>query len=664
MTSDQPLLSDDEGKAVFGERFVAVQYENGFPAVTDPETPFLPFVRDGGSYVSPTGSPQKMRVSFHTFPDQPDLFIVQLRQEEMDGVNYALAKRVDKRLYITGIGVDEPTLDLVRSKGGTFRGTPSRGVSVSSRADLELMLASYYEVHHTALSTMTIANSYLAIGETDEEIAALVTASAETNCLAVAGHPLDMELANLPPKFRGGLAVEQIDPEVAESVCDYAADLTWDTPRISSRVALLRVEIAAGDYGWAKVIANELMEQGYGLGFVEMAQMARRGQGEAANPALAENYLRKGADKGLPEPQYMLARYIERGWAAGTAQDALDLYLTAEASGLTLAGVAAGRMLIWGSGVAQDQGRGRAKLAAGVEAGLPWAMALQGEMFAQGMGVTQEYRKALNLQLKAAEMRLPQAQYFAALMYSAGQGTQADPVEAARRMKLAMEGGVDLAKVEYGIYLVEGRGVEKDVDQGRQLLEEAAADGNAKAKRYLATLAANETTGAWTLKTVRGEPRAYLESFAADPRGMMTIYAVCMDGEFILSMNNEYDGHRYFDYEDFVPDGGIDITPVVLSLGEPDVRYLFWYRYDETELQSPTPMLRGWDKMTRAEMVLSGRDGFSIFSLDWDARELFRKMLASDQIGLKTWGIPRDTYAAWFKPRAGLNRLAEHLSCF
>ena len=37
------------------------------------------------------------------------------------------------------------------------------------------------------------------------------------------------------------------------------------------------------------------------------------------------------------------------------------------------------------------------------------------------------------------------------------------------------------------------------------------------------------------------------------------------------------EGHKYFDYEDFVPDGGMDITPVVLSFGGADNQFLFWY---------------------------------------------------------------------------------------
>ena len=103
-------------------------------------------------------------------------------------------------------------------------------------------------------------------------------------------------------------------------------------------------------------------------------------------------------------------------------------------------------------------------------------------------------------------------------------------------------------------------------------------------------------------------------SVSADPRGEMTLYAVCWNGEFVLAMDNEYEGHKYFDYEDFVPDGGMDITPVVLSFGGADNQFLFWYRPDPDELQSPNQFLRAWGGLNRGEMVLSGRAEISRFS--------------------------------------------------
>ena len=326
---------------------------------------------------------------------------------------------------------------------------------------------------------------------------ALAIASAETNCLALAGHPLDTMLANLPPKYRGGVYLKQIDTARAKPVCDQAADFTWDTPRISSRFGLLRIYEEEGDYGMARVIADDLMKHGYGLGYLAMAELERQGEGGAANPRLAETFLREGAEKGLPVAQYALASYIELGRVEGTGQEALDLYLAAEEGGLAPAGVEAGRMMVWGGdGVPQDLSRGRAKIEEGIRVGLPQAMVYLGNMNYQGIGLAKDLARALELQLRAAEMRNPQGQYSAGFMLTRGQGGDADPAEGARLMKLAMDAGLEEAKAEYGYLLLKGLGVPKDATTGRRLLTEVAANGNGTAKHYLAEIGAATDEGA------------------------------------------------------------------------------------------------------------------------------------------------------------------------
>lgn len=101
-----------------------------------------------------------------------------------------------------------------------------------------------------------------------------------------------------------------------------------------------------GDYGLARVIADDLMKLGYGLGYLAMAELERLGHGGAANPHLAETNLRDGAAKGLPAAKHALASNIELGSVEGTGWEAFDLYLATEEGGLAPAGVEAGRMMI------------------------------------------------------------------------------------------------------------------------------------------------------------------------------------------------------------------------------------------------------------------------------------------------------------------------------
>jgi hypothetical protein len=148
LTSENPLLSEANGEALFGDKFLAVQYKDGFPAIIEPDSLLFAFVRDGGAYVS------------------------------------------------------SPT---ARDSGVAFEGDAPRGASVESRAALEEMLKAYADVHRSTLNVLASKSEYLAIGESDAEMTAPGFPSAETNCLALAGHPLDTALATLLPKYRGGL---------------------------------------------------------------------------------------------------------------------------------------------------------------------------------------------------------------------------------------------------------------------------------------------------------------------------------------------------------------------------------------------------------------------------------------------------------------------------
>ena len=141
-------------EALFGDIFLAVQFKDGFPAITEPESLFFAFIRDGGAYVSSPTAAQKLRLGFHRFAAYSGLWIVQLVQVDEKQVNHLLAKRVDNRLYIDGVGIDGETLEMARDSGVAFEGDASKGASIASRPALEKMLKTYADVHGSTLNVL------------------------------------------------------------------------------------------------------------------------------------------------------------------------------------------------------------------------------------------------------------------------------------------------------------------------------------------------------------------------------------------------------------------------------------------------------------------------------------------------------------------------------
>ena len=95
-----------------------------------------------------------------------------------------------------------------------------------------------------------------------------------------------------------------------------------------------------------------------------------------------------------------------------------------------------------------------------------------------GEGVPRDAQKCFELAQKAAEQGHPEAWATLGYCYSVGFGAKQDDAEARRCFSLAAEKGSIIGKGNLGLFIIRGRGGEKDAPRGVALMQEAARAGN------------------------------------------------------------------------------------------------------------------------------------------------------------------------------------------
>ena len=220
------------------------------------------------------------------------------------------------------------------------------------------------------------------------------------------------------------------------------------------------------------------------------------------------------AEAGDASAQTLIAELYTRGRGVGRDREtARGWYELAAANGDAEAQFAYASLLL--TGVRPGEPRPRAAreyMERAARAGHAEAQFNYAQMIVADRPSFAGFKRALPFYRAAAEQGLPDAQYALAVMLTEGNGVPlADPVKARRWMKRAAENGFDTAQVEFGIWLVNGKGGAKDVDAGRAWLERAARDGNVAAGNRLAhihaqgigTLVDPVKAGAWHVLTKR-----------------------------------------------------------------------------------------------------------------------------------------------------------------
>jgi hypothetical protein len=172
------------------------------------------------------------------------------------------------------------------------------------------------------------------------------------------------------------------------------------------------------------------------------------------------------------------------------------------------------------------------------------------------------------------------------------------------------------------------------------------------------------STGDWSLERAKeGFPRIRLKSRSADPRGTIELFAICRQGEFILAVDNVYDGHKYFDFTD-LNSGGVPVAMLAFNFGDGTNRKMLWQITENyhDEVSNPTNFVRRLGKSMEGEMWL--RYKITGLTTDWDPREFFRTILTKDRVQFATLGIPKGSYKATFAPKADVEAIAKHLPCY
>ena len=101
-----------------------------------------------------------------------------------------------------------------------------------------------------------------------------------------------------------------------------------------------------------------------------------------------------------------------------------------------------------------------------------------GQKHLKGDGVPRDNVKAFTLLQKAANLQHAEAMAAVGYLYSVGLGVQQDDGQARACFAMAEENGSVAGRVNLGLFLIRGRGGDKDVEKGVALLRKAAEGGN------------------------------------------------------------------------------------------------------------------------------------------------------------------------------------------
>ena len=197
-------------------------------------------------------------------------------------------------------------------------------------------------------------------------------------------------------------------------------------------------------------------------------------------------------------------------------EKAFAYYMEASKSGVPedrLVGeIRMGAMLARGEGVKRDVARGRSLVKNAADTGDTTALVTLGDLYSQGdagpidaQAAIAAYEKAISLGEVEANVRLGD-------LYRDGTVVNADPAKAFGLFETAMKAASILGKRRVGEMLALGEGVQQDVELGRRLVAEVAAQGDPAA--YLAL----GTSTAWRCRPRRwGEGPRRLQA-GAGPR--------------------------------------------------------------------------------------------------------------------------------------------------
>ncbi|MCC0021278.1 MAG: sel1 repeat family protein [Nitratireductor sp.] len=266
-----------------------------------------------------------------------------------------------------------------------------------------------------------------------------------------------------------------VDPDSAPSETGIAGDANADVLQpgsgapasISNRMAPTDEEAAAGP---PPDPAYGAYQRGYYLTAFQLALPRAQMGDPAAQTLIAELY-----DKGLGIPR--------------DGKEATQWFGIAAKSGDTEAQFAYAVKLLEGRYVKADPEEARRLMKVAADHGHPTAAYNYGQMVLDRRPTTEGAREALKYFELAAEKELPDAYFALAQLYEAGIVSGYPEIGKAHSWLLkAAQAGIDNAQVELAIWLLNGKGTEKDPKQAFQWMRQAAMRGNVVAQSRLARM--------------------------------------------------------------------------------------------------------------------------------------------------------------------------------
>lgn len=330
-------------------------------------------------------------------------------------------------------------------------------------------------------------------------------------------------------QYLNGDRVEQNDTRAAEYF-RYAADRGDTTAMV--RLALLHLSgrgVVQNDYEAVRLY-ERAAEAGDVYSMMSLGFLYAVGRGLPRDADKAAVWFRRAADRGDAYSLCMLGRFAERG--QGTDRDpafALECFERSAEAGYMRAAVAAARMLIEGDGVEADAERAARWIARVENSDDAVSLALLAREHVAGVTFEQNDDRAVALFRRAAELGYEDAWYMLGRMALAGRIPGEGYPEAGEYLRLSAEGGdrdgmplyarflgtggsnnvADFdgalewyyrtiefghreGMTELGLALVEGVGIEQDVEKGAAWLLLASQANELDAAMYLGAL---EATG-------------------------------------------------------------------------------------------------------------------------------------------------------------------------
>ena len=282
---------------------------------------------------------------------------------------------------------------------------------------------------------------------------------------------------------------------------DLSAAIDWlqkavDQNHAEAATLLARILLAGGADGDSRDAprAAALLARSATRGDAEaqylLARQLRVGDGVAADPEAAYNWLLAAAEQRHAEAQYLLAQAYDRGEGTeASPAEALRWLTGAAEAGHVLAQYVLGERLSSGPAETRDPAAALRWYRSAAEAGLPIAQRALGTLYLSGEGIPADAAEAERWLSAAAGAGDPGAMYNLALAHLAGDLLRQDDARARNWLERAVDADLPRAATTLASMLELGRGGEADPDRAVALYRAAAEAGQAPAMLRLAELA-------------------------------------------------------------------------------------------------------------------------------------------------------------------------------